>query len=145
MKKPIAFQVNARAEWVPPTIGSGYDQVNNSRLVYPDSYGHRFPSPQTEPSGYVFEPDHANGIYGVRTHFIEDEEFEARLKFTGASKNFDFTDVDRDNSLSMFRTEFMALVDRVSLVGGRPVNGLWRFLNRGRVPGIALVRELSDA
>ena len=140
MKKPIGFVVDKPDQWIPPALNSGYDQVNNSSLES-GHYNRDNQQLKGAPSGFFVS---SNRGYGRTLHFIESEEFEARLEFVGAPRNFEFRDVDRNNKLTMFKTEFLQLIRTASLANDRAVNGVWRFTKRGATPGIALVRLLDE-
>lgn len=140
MQKPIGFVVDKPDQWIPPVLGSDYDQVNNSSFGYTRHVmRHVMDTKQVKaaPSGFFVASSQRSGR---AFHFIESEEFEARLKFVGAPQNFELRDVERNNTLTMFKTEFLELIRTTSLANDRAVHGIWRFLKRGTTPGIALVR-----
>lgn len=47
---------------------------------------------------------------------------------------------ERNNTLTMFRKEFVQLVQNPAYTGSRPIEGDWEFIIRYGQPGIRLVR-----
>ena len=144
MKTPIGFRVMDNEAWIAPELNSDYSSVNNSFQLVGSGLFPKSIDLSAEASGFSY----AWGLSGPNNtlHFIESEPFCAGLMFVGEGSTYNqfmFRDEERSNTLTMFRKEFMQLVQNPSYTGGRPIEGDWEFIIRYGQTGIRLIRAYA--
>lgn len=137
MKNPIPFSF--KAPLIPPAYAPQiYDDLREAELRTLIEASMRKKDFLHVPSGEI-----VTSRYYSRDPLvvIEGAPFQATLHFEGFAHkaNWLFKDEERNILLTMFPTEFMSLLRRVSLVDPGYVSGTWGYKSRGGVFGIELI------